>query len=504
MYAASEVAGFAKTGGLADVAGSLPRALAERGVDCAVFLPLYRSARLHANSLEATGQSFSVRVGAREVAGTLFRSVLPGSQVPVFLIDQPDYFDRDDPTTGKGLYQLTSPDGTKADYPDNCERFVFFSKAILEAIRVLDFWPDVLHVNDWQTGLVPVYLHEVYRQHPKTTFKPKYAAIKTLITIHNLAYQGLFWHFDMPLLGLPWRLFNLDQLEFHGKINFLKAGIVFSDLLTTVSPTYAKEIQTRYYGCGLEGVLLARTSHLTGIVNGVDYAVWDPATDPHLAANYDEHTVMQGKAACKKALQEHFNLAHEPRTPLLGMVSRLADQKGLDLVVAAAKWLLAEDNVQIVILGEGEARYHQMLEKLRQLHPAQVGVAFALDEMLAHQIEAGADAFLMPSQFEPCGLNQMYSLNYGTPPIVRATGGLADTVVDATPENVADDTATGFAFIPYSPEHFHAAVQRALAMYRERPGQWLRVQRAGMRQDWSWNRSAAEYVKLYEKLSTLP
>jgi starch synthase len=323
--------------------------------------------------------------------------------------------------------------------------------------------------------------------------------VRTLFTIHNIAYQGAFWHWDMMLTGLDWKLFNARQLEFYGQLNFLKAGIVFADLLNTVSPTYAKEIQTPYYGAGLQGVLMERNRDLFGIVNGIDYRAWDPANDPHLAATYDVDTLAEGKPKCKAALQRGFGLPERPRAPLLGMVARLADQKGFDLLAGAGRAIL-ETGAQLVVLGEGERKYHEMLRGLNERHPGQVGLYFGFDEGRAHQVEAGADAFLMPSLYEPSGLNQLYSMRYGTPPVVRATGGLADTVTDCTPEALASGQATGFRFIPYSPEGLLDAVRRALDLYHNRPDDWLRLARNGMRQDWSWGRSAREYVKLYERL----
>jgi starch synthase len=512
LYAASEVAGFAKTGGLADVAGSLPRALAERGLDCAVILPLYRCARAAKNRPRTTGLKFSVPLGSRTISGSLYRTELPHSRVPVFFVEQTDFFERDDPAKGMGLYQYTLPDGGKRDYPDNSARYVFFCRAVLEAMRLLDFWPDVLHVNDWQTSLLPVYVREQRKIHrvtrsgePSRLARPapevgeKIAAIRTLLTIHNIAYQGLFWHFDMPLTGLPWSLFNYEELEFHGHINFLKGGIVFADSITTVSPMYAREIQTPYYGCGLHGVLAQRSHAIHGIVNGVDYRIWDPAVDSHLAEKYDAEHIQQGKAACKKALQHHYQLPEKPRIPLLGMVSRLVDQKGLDLVGQAANALLQHD-LQLVVLGEGDPKYHAMLLELKKKHPRKVGVTIGQDEKLAHEIEGGADVFLMPSQYEPCGLNQLYSLKYGTVPLVRATGGLTDTVADASEQNLASGKATGFSFLPYTPAALLETVRRALDLYGAAPKSWLALQQSGMRQDWSWDRSAAEYEKLYRNL----
>ena len=499
LVAASEVAGFAKTGGLADVAASLPAALAERGLDVSVVMPLYRSARLVADPLEPTGLTFRTPIGHRMVEGVFWRSRLHGTNVPVYLLEQRDYYDRDDPASGRGIYQYADAEGQRIDYNDNCERFVFFCRGILELLPLADLWPEVLHINDWQTGLVPAYLREVYRKSSRPLWKPKYDAIRTLFTIHNLAYQGRFWHHDMPMVGLPWRLFTPEGIEFFGEINFLKAGLVFSDALTTVSPTYAREIQTPYYGCGLQGVLNQKQSSLTGIVNGIDDDTWNPATDLHLAKTFDVATVGEGKAACKRALQAELGLDAEPNAFLLGIVSRLASQKGFDLLEKVAATLI-QRGIQLAVLGDGDALYREFLRRLQEQHPGRVGVRVTQDEGLAHRIEAGVDAFLMPSQYEPCGLNQLYSLRYGTLPIVRATGGLADTVIDATDANLHAGKATGFTFLPYSPEAFLEAIHRAHEAFTKKQPQWRAMQRTAMQQDWSWKRSAAEYEKLYRNL----
>jgi starch synthase len=499
LLTASEVVGFAKTGGLADVAGALPPALARRGHDCAVVLPLYRCTRAAAVAPRPTDLTLHVPVGSRTVCGRLWRSALPGSDVPVYLIEQPDFFDRDDPTQGRGLYQYTLPGGARHDYADNGARFVFFCRAVLEAVRLLDFWPDVLHANDWQTGLVPVYLREDYGRVPDLDRRARYQRVRTLYTVHNVAYQGVFWHWDMALAGLDWRLFNHRQLEFHGRLSFLKAGLVFADYLNTVSPTYAREIQTPYYGCGLHGLLAERRDRLAGIVNGVDYRVWEPAHDPHLAAPYSAGALEPGKPQCKGALQRRLGLVEEPRAPLLGVVARLAEQKGIDLVCQAAPALL-ERGAQLVVLGDGDRVYHDMLQGLNARFPGRVGLRFGFDEALAHQIEAGADLFLMPSLYEPSGLNQLYSLRYGTPPVVRATGGLADTVVDTNDATLAAGTATGFSFQACSGEALRDAVFRGIDLYRHRPQAWRQVVQTAMRQDWSWDRSAAEYEALYKRI----
>ncbi len=367
-------------------------------------------------------------------------------------------------------------------------------------MRALDFWPDVLHVNDWQAGLVPVYHKHLYPSYPVAALRPRYNNLRTLLTIHNLAYQGNFWHLDMPLTGLPWRLFNHEQLEFFGRLSFLKGGIVNADLLNTVSPTYAREITTPYYGCGLQSVLTARQRDLFGIVNGIDDRVWNPATDPLIAEHYDAETVAAAKPACKQALQRHYGLRESADTPLLAVISRLADQKGIDLVGQVAPALLQHD-VQLIVLGEGQAEYHALLTSLRTQFPTQVGLTLGQSEDLAHKIEAGADIFLMPSRYEPCGLSQLYSLKYGAVPVVRATGGLCDTVVDATPQRLADGTATGFTFVAMTPTAFLATVERAVELYRTEPQRWRQLVQTGMRQDWSWRRSAGEYEKLYERLA---
>jgi starch synthase len=502
VHAASEVVGFAKTGGLADVAGSLPRALARRGHRCTIILPFYHSARTGKVPLTATDHTLSVPVGNRTVGGRLWRGTLPDSDVTVYLIEHNDYFDRDLPAQGRSLYQFTLPNGHKLDYPDNCERFVFFSRAVLETIRILNIWPDILHNHDWQAGLVPVYLNEVYRRHSAPGVAERATRLRQVFTIHNVAYQGHFRPAEYPLTGLDWRLFNYRQLEFYGQLNLLKAGIVFSDWITTVSPRYAEEIQTPYFGYGLQGVLSERRDRLSGIVNGVDYEVWNPATDHLLPARYDIESLQRGKPACKAALQRRYGLPEDARAPLLALIARLVEQKGLDLLGKAADALLSsgEPRAQLVVLGEGDAIYHRMLQDLQRRYSRQVGLTLAFDEPLAHLIEAGADIFLMPSLFEPSGLNQLYSLKYGTVPVVRACGGLADTIVDCTPQTLADGTATGFSFVAFSGPAFQGTVQRAVDMYRTQPEAWLQLQHHGMRQDWSWNRSAVEYEKVYSRL----
>jgi starch synthase len=498
LFAASEVVGFAKTGGLADVAGSLPRALAKRGVEIAVVLPLYHAVRTGPHQLTPTDITFGVPLGHRSIHGRFWRTMLPDSSVAVYLVEQAELFERDDPHQGRGLYQYTGADGRKHDYADNADRFIVFSRAIMEALPRLGGQFDVLHCNDWQTGLIPCYLRELYGRQSHLNARA-YAGIHSLMTVHNIAYQGQFPASVMHHTGLHHRLFNHRQLEFYGHLNFLKAGCVFAERINTVSPRYAEEIQTPAFGCGLEGLLSERRAVLSGIVNGVDYSVWDAATDPHLASTYDVDTVFERKPANKLALQAEYGLPQRPEAPLFGMVARLVEQKGVSLLVNSAQELLAHD-IQIVMLGEGDPGVHKQLTAIRDRFPDKLGLRIGFDEGLAHRIEAGADAFLMPSQYEPSGLNQLYSLRYGTVPVVRAVGGLYDTITDSTPETLAKQTATGFRFGAFTPAAFQQAVYRALDCYRNQPGQWRQLLQTGMRQDWSWDHSAAEYLRLYERL----
>lgn len=481
LLATSEAVPFAKTGGLADVSAALPAALARLGHRPAVIMPAYARAKDCGQPIESTGLDISVQIGSKTVEGLLLKSRLPDSDVPVYLVEQDDYYNRDD------LYGIQG-----ADFVDNCERFVFFCRAVLEAIRLLELKVDVLHANDWQTGLLPAYLKTEYRH------APAYERIATLFTIHNLAYQGTFWHWDMLLTGLDWKYFNWHQMEFYGKLNLMKTGLVFADALNTVSPRYAEEIQSPPLGCGLEGVLQQRRDVLSGIINGVDYAAWNPATDAHLPMKYDQAAVAEGKAACKAALQAELGLPLQPKTPLIAFIGRLVDQKGLDLVSGAMQDLLRSIDAQWVILGTGEPKYHQLLMSLAERNPNRLVVRLSFSESLAHRIEAGADLFLMPSRYEPCGLNQLYSLKYGTIPVVRATGGLVDTIVDATRETLAGGSATGFSFREYEVLALTETLRRAIEAYGQ-PAIWSKLIAAGMRQDWSWDRSAQQYVELYQK-----
>jgi starch synthase len=481
LMATSEAVPFAKTGGLADVCGALPIELARRGHWAGVILPAYRQTRYCGLPIEPLGIEFIVPIGSKTVPGHLLRSRLPGSDVPVYLVQQDAYYDRP---------ELYRQDGE--DYADNCERFVFFSRAVLEAIRLLDLDLDVIHTNDWQTGLVPAYLKIEYRS------LPRYQRIATLFTIHNIGYQGKFWHWDMLSTGLDWKYFNWHQMEFFGHLNLLKTGLVFADSISTVSPRYAEEIQTPAFGRGLEGVLQHRRGVLSGILNGIDDRVWDPATDKNLAARYSVESVAEGKPACKAALQRELRLEERPEAPMIGAIGRLDEQKGFDLVANAIEEWAESADAQWVILGKGEPEYHDLFESLARRFPKKVAVRMEFSDPLAHHIEAGSDIFLMPSRYEPCGLNQMYSLRYGTVPVVRQTGGLADTIVDATELALAAGTATGFSFVEDSPAALSETLRRAVEAYR-RPEVWSRLIATGMRQDWSWATSAKRYETLYRE-----
>ena len=479
LFATSEVVPFAKTGGLADVGNALPMELARMGIDVSVFVPAYRSALNAGQTVEVTSHHLDIQIGGKIVSGRLLRSQLPGCAVPVYLVDQPDYFDRAE------LYRERGD-----DYKDNCERFVFFCRAVMESIRLLDLPVDILHCNDWQTGLIPAYLQIEYR------YARRFEHVASLMTIHNMAYQGHFWHWDMLLTGLDWRYFNWHQMEFYGGLNLLKTGLVFADMITTVSPRYAEEIQNDPHGCGLEGVLRQRADVLHGIINGVNYDVWNPASDPLIAEKYDLASWREGKARCKSALQSELGLPQFERVPLIGLIGRMADQKGWDLVAEVMKDWGIREAVQWAILGSGEPGYQQLISRLAAQYPERIAARLEFSDRLAHQIEAGADLFLMPSRYEPCGLNQLYSLKYGTVPLVRATGGLADTIVDL---ESGLEAANGFRFENYTAMELERTLARACDVYRAQPDTWTRLVENGMRQDWSWATSARKYVDLYQR-----
>ncbi len=469
---ASEAQPFSKTGGLADVLGALPAAVARLGWDVTLVTPRYRG---------VTGgtvvERFPVTVGGYTRDAEFFEAPL-GDGARAILVECPDLYHRD------ALYGAGS-----VDYSDNARRFAFLARAALE-FAARRGAPSVVHAHDWQAGLAPVYLRTLYAGHPVLGGTP------SVLTIHNLAYQGLFEADWLPRLDLPWKLFTLDELEYWGRISFLKGGIQHSALITTVSPTYAAEIQTPEFGFGFDGILRRRAGDLVGILNGIDAAQWDPEHDPFLPQSYDA-TDLAGKADAKRALLLRYQLPADEAAmarPLVGMISRMVDQKGFDLVAQVTDRLAALD-AAFVVLGTGEPRYEQMWRNLAARHPERIGARIGFDEALAHLIEGGADMFFMPSRFEPCGLNQMYSLRYGTVPIVRSVGGLADTVRDYAPRVRG---TTGFAFRDYTGEAMLGALARALAVFRD-SRRWRSLQAAGMRQDYSWDRSAREYVKIYDR-----
>jgi starch synthase len=452
LMVASEAIPFAKTGGLADVLGALPAALSRLGHQVDVVIPRYRGISLHETE---SG-------GAR-----------------VIFLDNPHFFDRE------FLYGVGN-----RDYDDNAARFGFLSRGALEWAARTGLRYDIVHAHDWQAGLVPVLLATTFRTHPTLGGTP------SVFTIHNLAYQGLFTAEWLPALGLGRDLMHVSALEFWGRISFLKGGILFSRMITTVSPRYAQEVQTPEFGFGFDGILRSRAADLMGILNGIDYDQWDPERDVHLPAPFSA-SYLEGKTACKRAVLETYGMPVSDTVmarPLVGMISRMVDQKGFDLVAAIAERLPSLD-ASFVVLGTGERRYEDMWRTLAQRYPERIGARIGFDEGLAHRIEGGADLFLMPSRFEPCGLNQMYSLRYGTVPLVRATGGLADTVRHYDPRT---REGNGFTFTEYSPAALFGTLRWALDIYKDRDT-WRRLQLAGMREDNSWEASARKYVHVYEQ-----
>jgi len=470
LLCASEVVPFAKTGGLADVAGALPKALAALGHEVRVALPRYQGIDAKQAKPKPVGSPVSVPLGKETVkVGVEVSEQIPG--VKAYLLDCPRYFHRG------GLY----------GEPDDAERFAVFCRGLLQFLRRDQWRPQVIHANDWQTGLIPVYLKTAYAGDDRLS------AIATVYTIHNLAYQGVFPPETMDQVGLDHSLFTPEALEFYGQVNLMKGGLLFADLLSTVSETYSREIQTAELGERLEGVLAKRQADLFGVLNGIDCEEWNPAADSLLPARYGPDD-LAGKAANKAALQEKLNLPQRPEVPLFGLVSRLAGQKGLDILAEVMPHLLQLD-VQFALLGTGEQQYHDLLSDLAKRHPAKLGLTLGFDNPLAHLIYAGSDFFLMPSRYEPCGLGQMISLRYGTIPIVRRTGGLADTVVDFNPES---GQGNGFSFRDHTAVALFGAIARALLTLKVQPA-WRRLVQNAMASDFSWGRSAQAYVELYRR-----
>ena len=476
VFAASECVPFSKTGGLADVVGALPKDLVELGHSVSVYLPKYKQTKL----AEAKVLLPSVTIPFDDEYR--FCSVLDGGKhagVQFYFIDYPPFFDRD------GLY------GTSAgDYPDNAERFALYCRAVLEASKILGV-PEIFHCHDWQSALVPILLKTSYAD------DPVFRKTVTVFTIHNLGYQGLFPPDTLPLLMLPWDLFTIGKLEFWGKVNFLKGALVFSDTLTTVSRKYSQEIQNSEYGFGLEGVLRSRAGQLTGILNGVDYDEWAPEKDPFIARQYSRNN-LEGKKECKRDLLGQFGLDAKANAdlPVIGILSRFVAQKGFDLIAEIADDM-ARLPVVFTVLGSGDKVYEDLFRRLGREFPGKFAVKILYDNALAHKIEAGADMFLMPSRYEPSGLNQMYSLRYGTVPIVRTTGGLDDSVQQW---NAASGTGTGFKFSAYSGSALLGSMREALQAFNDK-AVWKKLMLSGMSKDFSWTASAKEYAKIYERLA---
>lgn len=475
LFVTSEAHPLAKTGGLGDVCGSLPPALQALGADLRLLLPAYPYAKRAAGALRTVAQ---IPLAFSDVPATLLEGVLPGSDVVLWLVDHPPAFAREgDPYL----------DASGEPWTDNAARFAVLcatAVALADQAVALNWRPDIVHCHDWQTGLVPALL-SLRDSRPATIF-----------TVHNLAYQGVFPAGTFALLGLPPTLWSTQGLEFYGQLSFMKGGLAFADQLTTVSPTYAREIQTPAFGAGLDGLLRHRAERLSGILNGIDTDTWNPATDAYLAQRYSARSLARKKAN-KLALQRQMLLPTERNRPLIGMIGRLVGQKGFDLALDA--WPdLAGQNAQLIVLGTGDRALEDAWRDMQRRFPDRLAVHVGYDETLAHRIEGGADMFLMPSRFEPCGLNQMYSLRYGTVPIVHRVGGLADTVVDTLPETLAAGVATGFVFDDETPRALATAVTRALAAYEDKP-QWRTLAVNGMRQDFSWRKNAQEYFALYQR-----
>lgn len=467
---------FAKTGGLADVTGGLPIQIHRLGHEVVTFLPRYKNIKLEEWGFKVVIDRLEIPLGSEKEIGRVYYATLPKG-IGVYLIDHPDFFCRE------GLY------GTAlGDYPDNEKRFIFFQRAVLETLDIVQFKPDILHCHDWQAGLIPAYVKTVYAD------RPIFKKTKTIYTVHNLAYQGNFPPDSLPATGLSWDLFKMEKLEFYGKISFMKGGLVFADAVTTVSERYSQEIQTKEFGFGLEGVLTKRRANLFGIVNGIDFEEWNPDTDGDIVAKYNLQKISR-KAENKIALQKENDFKVDPKIPLLGIVSRLVDQKGIDILIPSLEEI-AQLGFQFVLLGTGADAYHQLFREIAKRKRGQFGIHILFDAPMAKRIYAGADIMLFPSVYEPCGLGQMIALRFGTIPVVRETGGLADTIEDFDP---ASGRGNGFVFKEYAREPFIASLKRAVAVYRDEKAWSLMIKNA-MTSDFSWMASAKKYLALYEAL----
>ncbi len=475
LQASSELHPFSKTGGLADMAGALAKYLAADGHEVTVITPLYGNMRDRFPEIDATDISFALPLGELVVTAKLWQ-LSPAKRLTIYFVDQPEFYQR------AALY------GDKAgDYTDNAERFVFFSKCVVELARHLPLPTEIIHAHDWQAGLVPLFVQHA-RQAGDWLKAPR-----TCLTIHNLAYQGVFPSWKFPLTNLPASYFTPAGVEFFGWMNCLKAGLVYADMLTTVSPRYAREITTEEFGCALDGVLRERQHDLTGVLNGVDYEEWNTTHNPFLPQPYSQES-LEGKATAKAALQQEFGLPQSANVPLFGVVSRLADQKGVDILTGALEEMLGAD-IQFVLLGSGQAEFERAVRGLAVRHPTKASVKIGYDHALSHRIEAGVDFFLMPSHFEPCGLNQMYSLRYGSVPVVRATGGLDDSIVDVT-EDV--ESANGIKFYEYSSRALAKAIRKAIVLFGAKE-LFERYRLNGMASDFSWKRTTTAYEEIYKR-----
>lgn len=476
LFVTPEAVPFAKTGGLADVAGALPKFLQALGCELRVVMPYYRMVKESGLPLQYLGEEIEVPIGNEILQADIYQGQL-NQGIPIYFIGREEFFDRE--------YLYSTPRG---DYFDNPERFVFFSKAALILCNHMGFSPEIIHHHEWQTGLISAYLKSIYRN------DLLFSHTAMVFTIHNIAYQGIFKKEKFWLTGLPMEMYNPEGIEFWERINFMKAGIVYADVINTVSQKYSEEIQTSEYGYGLEGVLRKRREDLYGVLNGVDYQDWDPSRDPHLIAHYDLKDI-SGKRECKRDLLKEFHLPPVLENfPLLGMISRLADQKGFDLLVKILDQLFSLD-IGFVLVGTGEQKYHDLFIEVARKYPRKTGIRIAYDDRLAHKIEAGADLFLMPSKYEPCGLNQIYSLKYGTIPVVRATGGLDDTIVNYSPTT---RRGNGFKFTHYDAKEFLDQIRVAIGFYSQ-PEHWKQLIQNAMSEDFSWQRSAEAYLQLYRK-----
>jgi starch synthase len=472
IFVSSEAVPYSKTGGLADVAGGLPQAIAKTGHNVSVFLPLYRATKEGKFNLKTNDKKLLVSLSNKSFAFELSEKKL--GKVNIYFIKQDEFFDRD--------YLYATPFG---DYPDNALRFAFYSKAVLESIVRLKKYPDLIHCNEWQTALIPFYI-----KHGRTS--P--SGVKTLFTMHNLMYQGNFPKETVLELGIEDKFFNHQNLEFYGKLSFIKSGIIYSDVLNAVSKGYAREILTKKFGCGLEGILKKRKADLYGIINGVDYSKWNPEIDPLIKANYGPKSINR-KDKCKEDLLRQVGSKGDFKGPLLGNISRLVANKGVDNILKAVP-LIKKLDCKLILLGFGDGHYNDLFQNLAKEHPRHVFVTIGFDEKLAHKIEAGCDIFLMPSHYEPCGLNQLYSLKYGTIPVVGAVGGLDDTIVDYTKN---PQTGNGFKYNKIGQVGFEDALKRAASLYKDKKSWKLLINRA-MKMDFSWQQSAKEYIKLYRRV----